>query len=85
MAIRKRVNKNGVTWQVDYRDPQGKRVMKCFPKKADAEAYLGKVTVAKREERYYDVFDVKKESQITFNELATGMWRTIGARNAFPA
>jgi integrase len=70
MAIRKRVNKNGVTWQVDYRDPQGKRVMKCFPKKADAEAYLGKVTAAKREERYYDVFDVKKESQITFNELA---------------
>ena len=70
MAIRQRVNKNGVTWQVDYRDPQGKRVMKCFPKKADAEAYLGKVTAAKREERYYDVFDVKKESQITFNELA---------------
>jgi predicted DNA-binding WGR domain protein len=56
--------------QVDYRDPEGKRIMKCFPKKADAEAYLGKVTAAKREERYYDVFDVKKEAQVTFNELA---------------
>ncbi len=44
--------------------------MKCFPKKADAEAYLGKVQAAKREERYYDIFDVKKEIQITFNELA---------------
>ena len=70
MAIRKRVNQQGVSWQVDYRDPEGKRIMKCFPKKADAEAYLGKVTVAKREERYHDVFDVKRETQVTFNELA---------------
>ncbi len=68
-TIRKRVNKKGVTWQADWRDPQGKRVMKCFPKKADAEAYMGKVLAAKKEERYYDVFDVKKETQVTFNEL----------------
>jgi integrase len=83
MAIRKRVNKHGVTWQVDYRDPQGKRVMKCFPKKADAEAYLGKVQAAKREERYYDVFDVKKESQTTFNELADRYVENFGSQRAF--
>ena len=31
--LRKRVNKAGVSWQIDYYDPQGKRVMKCFPQK----------------------------------------------------
>jgi integrase len=68
--IRKRNNKKGITWQIDYYDPEGKRVMKCFPKKADAEAYLGKVQAAKREGRYHDVFDVKKETKLTFNDLA---------------
>jgi integrase len=83
MAIRKRVNQQGVSWQVDYRDPEGKRIMKCFPKKADAEAYLGKVTVAKREERYHDVFDVKRETQVTFNELAEKYAENFGTQRAF--
>ena len=68
--IRKRSNRKGITWQIDYYDPEGKRVMKVFSKKADAEAYLGKVQAAKREGRYHDVFDVKKETQFTFNDLA---------------
>jgi len=51
-TIRKRVNKKGVSWQVDYYDPQGKRVMKCFRLKKDAEAYLAKVEVSKREDSY---------------------------------
>jgi integrase len=55
---------------VDYLDPEGKRKRKFFPLKKDAEAYLGKVVAAKREGRYYDVFDVRKETQVTFNELA---------------
>jgi integrase len=68
--IRKRIGKKGkVSWQIDYYDPQGKRVMKCFPVKKEAEAYLGKAQAAKREGRYHDVFDVKKETQVTFNEL----------------
>jgi integrase len=68
--IRKRTNKKGVTWQIDYYDPECNRVMKCFPLKKDAEAYLGKVQAAKREGRYHDVFDVKKETQFTFEDLA---------------
>jgi hypothetical protein len=48
-TIRKRSNKKGTIWQIDYYDPQGKRKMKCFDLKKDAEAYLGKVQVAKRE------------------------------------
>jgi hypothetical protein len=68
--IRKRTNKKGVTWQIDYYDPECNRVMKCFPLKKDAEAYLGKVQAAKREGRYHDVFDVKKETQFTFDDLA---------------
>jgi len=83
MAIRKRVNQQGVSWQVDYRDPEGKRIMKCFPKKADAEAYLGKVTVAKREERYHDVSDVKRETQVTFNELAEKYVENFRTQRAF--
>ncbi|MBM4295057.1 MAG: site-specific integrase [Deltaproteobacteria bacterium] len=81
--IRKRTNKKGVSWQIDYYDPEGKRVMKCFPRKADAEAYLGKVQAAKREGRYHDVFDVKKESQTTFNELVRLYAENFGTQRAF--
>ncbi len=42
MAIRKRTGKRGVTWQIDYTDPEGKRVRRNFKKKKDAEAELGK-------------------------------------------
>ena len=69
-TIRKRTNRKGTVWQIDYYDPQGKRVMKCFSLKKDAEAYLGKVQAAKREGRYHDVFDVKREPQINFNAIA---------------
>lgn len=70
-TIRKRIKKNNkVSWQIDYYDPQGKRVMKCFDKKADAEAYLGKVNSTKKEGRYDEVFNFKKEINITFAQLA---------------
>ena len=69
-TIKKRVGKKKVTWRADYYDPQGKRVRKDFDLKKDAEAYLGKVMAAKKEGRYHDVFDIKRESQVTFNELA---------------
>ena len=69
-TIKKKVNKKGVVYRVDYYDPKGKRKRKDFSLKKDAEAYRGKVDAAKRESRYYDVFDIKKESQTTFNELA---------------
>ncbi len=81
--LRKRVNKAGITWQIDYYDSEGKRVMKCFPKKAEAEAYLGKVVAAKKEGRYHDVFDVKKETQVTFNELAGEYVKNFGTQRAF--
>ena len=81
--IRKRTNKKGVSWQIDYYDPEGKRVMKCFSLKKDAEDYLGKVQAAKREGRYHDVFDVKKESQTTFSELARLYVENFGSQRAF--
>jgi integrase len=81
--IRKRVNKEKITWQIDYYDPEGKRVMKCFRLKKDAEDYLGKVVAAKKEGRYHDVFDVKKETQVTFNELAGKYIENFGTQKAF--
>ena len=81
--IRKRMGKKGITWQIDYYDPEGKRVMKCFPLRKDAEAYLGKVVSAKKEGRYHDVFEVKKESQVTFNELADRYVENFGSQRSF--
>lgn len=40
-AIRKITTDKGFSWMIDYYDPQGRRIRKRFPKKA--EAYLGKV------------------------------------------
>ncbi|MBM4302503.1 MAG: site-specific integrase [Deltaproteobacteria bacterium] len=81
--IRKRTNKSGVSWQIDYYDPEGKRKMKCFALKKDAEDYLGKVTVAKKEGRYHDIFDVKKESQVSFNDLADRYIENFGSQKCF--
>jgi integrase len=67
-TIRKRENRKGVTWQIDYYDPHGKRKMKSFKRKKDAEAYLAKVGVAKREGKYDEIFKPPKET--LFNELA---------------
>jgi len=36
--IKKKVNKGGTVWRVDYYDPDGRRVRKDFPRKKDAEA-----------------------------------------------
>ena len=69
MGVFKRKNKDGVegeTWYVDYRDPNGKRIIKAVGPKKEAEAYLGKVIAAIREGRF---FDVKKENKTTFKEL----------------
>lgn len=69
MGVFKRKNKEGIegeTWYVDYRDPNGKRIVKAIGPKKDAEAYLGKVKAAIREGRF---FDVKKENKTSFKEL----------------
>ncbi len=66
----KRIGKKGVAWVVDYFTPEGKRKRKFFDLKKDAEDYLSKVKVSLKEGRYHDVFDVKKESLVTFSELA---------------
>ncbi len=37
-----KVRKRGDSWQIDYFDPNGKRVRQSFKKKKDAEAELAK-------------------------------------------
>ena len=69
MGVFKRKNKDGIerdTWYVDYRDPDGKRVIRAVGPKKEAETYLGKVRASIREGRF---FDVKKENKTTFREL----------------
>ncbi len=60
--IRKRNN----SYQIDYFDPNGKRVRKSFGKRKDAEAELGKRVSLIAENRY---LDVKKDYKTTFKEL----------------
>jgi integrase len=68
--IKKVVNKTGgVSWNVDYRNPQGKRVQKRFSRKGKAEEYLARVMVSIRENKYGTIVE-KTVLQITFNELA---------------
>jgi integrase len=65
-TIRKRVGKRGVTWQIDYYDPNGKRVRQSFDKKKDAEAELGKRVSLIAENRY---LDAKKGCVTTLSQL----------------
>ena len=69
-TIRKRLGRKGkVSWQIDFYDPGGRRVMKCFRLKSEAEAYLGKAVSAKREGSYSEIFEAEKP-QVSFTELA---------------
>ena len=65
-TIRKREGKKGVSWQIDYLDPNGKRVRQSFKKKKDAEAELGKRVSLIAEKRY---LDVKKDYKTTLGGL----------------
>jgi len=60
------IRKRGKGYQIDYFDPNGKRVRKSFKKKKDAEAELGKRVLLIAEGRY---LYVKKEYNTTLKEL----------------
>jgi integrase len=64
--IKKVTGKKGVTWQIDYIDPHGKRVRQMFKKRKDAAAELGKRVSLMAEGRY---LDVKKDYKTTLGEL----------------
>jgi integrase len=61
-----KIRKRGNSYQIDYFDPNGKRVRKSFEKRKDAEAELGKRVSLIAEGRY---LDVKKDYKTTLKEL----------------
>lgn len=84
MGVFKRKNKDGTegeTWYVDYYDPTGKRVIKAVgPVKKEAVDYLGKIRASIREGR---LFDVKKETRITFDEFLDDYIEKIREQKSF--
>jgi integrase len=81
--VYKREGPRGVSWVADWLTPEGKRLRKFFELKKDADDHVAKVRVAKRENRYHDVFDVKKETLVTFNELADEYVKNFGGQRSF--
>ena len=81
--VYKREGPRGVSWVADWLTPEGKRLRKFFELKKDADDHVAKVRVAKREKRYHDVFDVKKETLVTFNELAGEYVKNFGGQRSF--
>ncbi len=61
-----KIKKRGNSYQIDYFDPNGKRIRKSFRKRKDAEAELGKRVSLIAEGRY---LDVKKDYTTTLEEL----------------
>ena len=60
------IRKRGKGYQIDYFDPNGKRIRKSFKKKKDAQAELGKRVSLIAEGHY---LDVKKDYRTTLKEL----------------
>lgn len=81
--IHKVLTKKGYSWRIDYYDPQGKRIKKRFKKKAAAEAYLAKVISSIEEGKYEDIFEKKKESQVTFDQLTDKYIETCQFQRSF--
>jgi hypothetical protein len=80
MAVRKRDGKKGASWQIDYLDPNGRRVRRSFKKKKDAEAELGKRVSLIAENRY---LDVKKDYTTTLEELIEKYQENFQSQKAF--
>jgi integrase len=84
-VFKRKINERveGDTWYIDYRDPAGRRVIKAIgPSKREAEAYLGKIKAAIREQRY---FDIKKDAKNTFNELLDTYIEKVQDQKSFKA
>ena len=64
--IKKFEGKKGISWRIDYIDPDGKRVRQMFKRRKDAAAELGKRVSLIAEGRY---LDVKKDYTTTLKEL----------------
>lgn len=70
-TIKKIIGKTGKTsYRIDYREPDGRRVMKRFKLRKNADTYLAKVKTTINENEYAETFGTKKEPDITFQELA---------------
>jgi integrase len=80
MAIRKRTGRRGVTWQIDYTDPTGKRVRRNFKKKKDAVAELGKRQSLMAEGSY---LDHKKTCDVTLGEMVDRYTAEYGNQASF--
>lgn len=90
MKIYKREGKKGTSWQIYFYEPSKepggkvKLVGKTFSSRKDASDYLSKVRVAKKEKRYHDVFDVKREYLTLFSELADHYIENFKSQKSYP-
>lgn len=75
-----KIRKRGKTYQIDYFDPNGKRIRKSFKKRKDAEAELGKRVSLIAEGRY---LDVKKDYKTTLKELLEKYEENFKNQNSF--
>ena len=81
-TVRKRTSKKTgkATWQIDYFDPNGKRIRQSFKKKKDAEAELGKRVSLIAEHRY---LDMKKDYKRTLGELVEKYRENFGNQASY--
>src|SRR5690348_2303105 len=63
-SIRKRAGKNGISYQVLYRDRSGKQRSETFPRRKDAERRKSQVEVDVRQGTYI----VPKDGKVTFGD-----------------
>jgi integrase len=91
MKIKKMVGKKGKVsyqawWYEPVKTPGGspKLKAKCFPTENAAKDWLAKTRVAKKELRYHDVFDIKKEAKTSFNELIDTYIKNFNTQRSYP-
>jgi integrase len=90
VKIYKRIGKRGkVSYQAFWYEPvknpgdKPKLKGKCFETENKAKDYLAKVRVTKKEKRYHDVFDVKKETKTTLNQLLDLYAENFGTQKSY--
>jgi integrase len=68
LAIKKVMTKSGPRWEVDYRDPEYRRLRRRFDRKKDADAFEATVRTAKRTGKFKEIFGEDKTKSPLFLE-----------------
>lgn len=83
MAVKKVMTKSGPRWEVDYRDPDYRRLRRRFDRKKDADAFEATVRTVKRTGKFKEIFGEDKPKSHKFQEAMEAYVENFRGQKSF--